>query len=194
MTRIAFVPSAPLLLLDGGPNDLRSAIDEAIATLDHDVVVVGAADTPGWLTGSVDRTLYGVRGTPAPDPLPLALAVGTQLLGDRPHRLWGVPAGPLPEASSYLVVGDGTAKRTARAPGHLDDRAEGFDAEVVAALAGGEPTRLAGLDRDLAEVLWVHGLAAWQAAAALPGPWRAAVTYAEAPYGVGYVVATWQRD
>jgi hypothetical protein len=65
---------------------------------------------------------------------------------------------------------------------------------VVAALAAGDPVRLAALAPGLAAELWVQGLPAWQAAATLAGPWRAEVRYADAPYGVGYVVATWQRD
>lgn len=192
--RVAFVPSAPLLLLDAAPPELQQPLDAALASLEGEVVVVGAAPAPGWWTGSVDLTPYGVRGMPAPDPLPLALAVGAHLLGARPHRLWGVPSGPLPEASAYLVVGDGTAKRTLKAPGHLDERAEAFDAEVVAALEAGDPGRVGSLDEGLAQELWAQGLPPWKAVAALPGPWRAEVTYADAPYGVGYVVATWQRD
>jgi hypothetical protein len=180
-----------LLLLDAGPPDLREALSSAVATLEGDVVVVGAAPAPGWWTGTVDRTPYGVPGEPAPDPLPLALAVGAHLAPSA--RLWGVPSGELPPASSYLVVGDGTAKRTLKAPGHLDERAEGFDAGVVAALAAGDPAALGALDTHLAADLWVAGLAAWSAAASLDGPWQAEVLYADAPYGVGYAVATWTR-
>jgi hypothetical protein len=188
---VVFVPSAPLLLLDAGTPDLRTALATALAQLGDDTVVVGAAPAPGWWTGSVDLTPYGVPGEPAADPLPLALAVGAHLA---PHaRLWGVPTEELPAASSYLVVGDGTAKRTLKAPGHLDDRAEGFDAAVVAALAAGDPAALGALDAHLAAELWVAGLAAWGAAASLSGPWQAEVLYADAPYGVGYVVATWTR-
>ena len=80
-----------------------------------------------------------------------------------------------------------------KAVGHLDERAEGFDATVVAAIAAGDPAALGALDPHLAGDLWVAGLAAWGAAATLPGPWRAEVLFADAPYGVGYVVATWTR-
>ena len=41
--------------------------------------------------------------------------------------------------------------------------------------------------------LWDGGLAAGGASATLSGPWRAELLYADAPYGVGYVVATWTR-
>ncbi|MDP9182026.1 MAG: hypothetical protein M3P04_04535 [Actinomycetota bacterium] len=190
---VAFVPSAPLLLLDEGSPELRAAIAAAVARLSVQVVVVGAAPTPGWVEGTVDLTPYGVLGSPADDALPLPLAVGRHLLGDRPHRLWGVPSGPLPEADSLLVVADGSAKRTPKAPGGFDPRAEGFDAGVVEALRAADAAALAALDEDLATDLWAAGAAAWRALAGVPGPWRGEVLYADAPHGVGYVVATWIR-
>jgi hypothetical protein len=193
MTRLAVVPSAPLLLLGGAPPDLSAAVAKAVDHLEGEVVVVGAAPTPGWWQGTVDLTPYGVRGTPSADPLPLSLAVGATLLGDRPHRLWGVPSGELPEAASYLVVTDGTAKRTLKAPGHFDERAEAFDAALTAALEAGDPAGLLSLDEGLAGELWVQGLPALRAVAELAGPWRAELLYAGAPFGVGYVVATWAR-
>ena len=189
--RVVFVPSAPLLLFDAAPADLRCALDEALAPLAGEVVVVGRAPTPGWVEGTVDLTPYGDLGVPAEDPLPLSLAVGRHLLGPREHRLWGVPSGPLPPAEAYLVVADGTAMRTPKAPGNLDERAEAFDAVVVAALAAGDASALGALDEALATALWVGGIPAWRAAAELPGTWRGQVFYADAPYGVGYVVATW---
>ena len=188
---VAFVPSAPFLLLGSGPADLRECIEAALQVLGGDVVVVGAAPRPGWWDGSVDLTPYGVRGTPTDDPLPLALAVGRTLLGERPHRLWGVPSPELPEADALLVVADGTAKRSEKAPGHLDPRAEAFDHALARALDEADRDALLGLDPGLAEELWVAGLPALQAVASLPGPWRGEVAYAQAPYGVGYVVATW---
>ncbi len=190
--RIAFVPSAPLLLFDAGPPELREAIGAAVDSLTGEVVVVGAAPAGGWWTGSVDRTSYGGPGTPSADPLPLALSVGAHLLRDRPHRLWGVPSGPLPQGD-LLVVADGTAKRTLKAPGHLDGRAEAFDEAAAQSLAAGDPAGLAALDAQLAADLWVEGLPAWRAVSELPGPWVAKITYADAPCGVGYFVATWQN-
>jgi hypothetical protein len=193
MSSVVFVPSAPFLLLDAGPDDLRAAVKDGVSVLEEDVVVVGAAPTPGWWEGSVDLTPYGVPGSPAPDPLPLALAVGAHLLRDRPYRLWGVPSGPLPEAAGYLVVADGTAKRGLKAPGHLDERAEAFDDQLCAAVAAGSPEGLLSLDEALAAELWVQGLPALRAVAGLGGSWHADVTYAAAPHGVGYVVGTWTR-
>lgn len=192
MRAVAFVPSAPLLLLGDGPPGLRAAIDEALSVLTGEVVVVGASMTSGWVEGDPDVSSYGVPGPPPQRPLELAHSVGRHLLADRPHRLWGVPSGPLPEADSLLVVADGTAKRSEKAPGHFDPRAESFDAEVERALAAGDPDALAQLDVALAVELWATGVVAWRSVA-VPGPWQGSVRYAAAPHGVGYVVATWTR-
>jgi hypothetical protein len=191
--RVAFVPSAPLLLpaLGGGPEDLRSACTQAISFLEREVVVVGGATPTGWRTGAVDATPYGGRGLPAPEPLPLPLAVGAALLGDRPHRLLAVDgsAVALPAGVDLLVVGDGTAKRTEKAPGHYDARAEDYDAAIADGLLAGS---LPDLDVELGRELLVGGLDAWQTvAASVTGTFAGELLYAGAPYGVGYVVATW---
>jgi hypothetical protein len=186
--RIAFVPSAPFLLFGQGPEDLAVAIATAVATLDGHVTVLGDAP-PGIQQGGVDRTRFGARGTATSNPLPLALAVGTTLLGERSHTLVG-PGTVL--AGSVLVVADGTAKRTEKAPGHFDSRAQALDEAVDAALRDGDPAGLLALDEDLARDLWVGGLPAWrELAVQAPGPWVADLLYAGEPYGVHYAVATW---
>jgi hypothetical protein len=188
--RVAFVPSAPFLLLGKGSLELRAAIDAALAVLEGPLTVMGDA-APGPHTGGVDLTLWGHRGTPADDPLPLPLAIGRTLLGDRSHTLVGLST---PLTGSVLVVGDGTAKRTEKAPGHFDARAETFDDAVDVALRDGNPEALLALDEELADDLWVAGLPAWRALAVqAAGPWRAELLYADQPHGVHYVVATWVR-
>jgi hypothetical protein len=206
---LAFVPSPPLLLaaLGGGPSDLRSACVQAITVLDalDRVVVIGAAETDGWVTGTIDPTPYGAPGCAASDALPLALAVGSTLLAGRPHELYGVAGNELPDLggrTGLLVVGDGSARRSEKAPGYLDPRAEAFDAQVETALAEADPDQLRDLDSDLADNLLVAGLTAWRAAAdaareevapggAAPAGWSGQVHLAAAPYGVGYFVASW---
>jgi aromatic ring-opening dioxygenase LigB subunit len=109
----------------------------------------------------------------------------------------GAAAVPDDRPVALLVMGDGTARRGEKAPGYADPRAEAFDATVVRALAGGDPRTLADLDPTLAAELLVAGRAPWQvlagaALAARPGgAWRADLRYADAPYGVGYAVASW---
>ncbi|MGI5129194.1 hypothetical protein ACQEVB_20480 [Pseudonocardia sp. CA-107938] len=93
-----------------------------------------------------------------------------------------------------LVVGDGSAKHTERAPGHLDERSAAFDDQVAAALAAADVDALAGLDADLAAELWASGRAPWQVlAGAAGGGWQGELLYSGAPFGVGYHVAVWRR-
>ncbi|MFI6704442.1 hypothetical protein ACIBJC_36875 [Streptomyces sp. NPDC050509] len=94
---------------------------------------------------------------------------------------------------ALLVMGDASACRTLKAPGYLDDRADGFDAAVAAALAAADGAALTALDVGLASELKAAGRAPWQvlAGAAEGAGLGGALLYEEAPYGVGYLVATW---
>jgi hypothetical protein len=103
--------------------------------------------------------------------------------------------------TGLLVMGDGSARRSLKAPGHLDPRAEPFDAQVERAVRTGRPGALLGLDETLARDLMVTGRSAWQVlAGAMPGgPGAdgagangALVTemfYRDDPFGVAYLVA-----
>lgn len=141
--------------------------------------------------------------------LPLSLTIARWLLGRAgagEALLFGVASDATPsrcreigaalaaraERVALLVMGDGSTKRTPK-PGYLDPRAEPFDDAVAAALRAGEPDLLAALDDSLAVELLAAGRAPWQvlAGAAAGQTWRGKVTYADAPYGVGYLVATW---
>ena len=90
-------------------------------------------------------------------------------------------------------MGDGTARRSRAAPGYWDERAEGFDAAVLAALAAGDSAALAALDLQLAAELLCAGAPAWAAAGVLLSgrAMDAEVLYAEVPFGVQYIVAGW---
>jgi hypothetical protein len=113
--------------------------------------------------------------------------------GPAADRLRALAAG---EDVALLVLGDGSATRTERAPGYYDARSAAFDASVAAALASGDATALAAIDAGLAAELHAAGGAAWHAAADVLvstgcARFAAEVLYADAPYGVGYVVAAW---
>ena len=216
---VAFVPSAPLLIpaLAGGSagldEELRAASLQAVAAVlasRPDEVVVVAAALPGeWSADSTwDFSGFGVaRAAPDPRPtLPWALGIGAWMLDecgwDGPRRYLGVQAtsGPVGEdlpgdgVRAVVVVGDGSARLSERAPGHLDERAEAFDGVVADLLACGDAAGLGRLDPALAEELMCAGLPAWRwVGATLAG---VAVPAAElvlhvAPYGVGYFVARW---
>lgn len=95
------------------------------------------------------------------------------------------------EPTGVLVVGNGSAKRTLKAPGHLDERAEVFDDDLRRALLEPLPAALNSIDEGLAEELWadVGGI---RALGELLTPARTAeVSYDDAPYGVQYWVIRW---
>ncbi|WP_405951003.1 class III extradiol dioxygenase subunit B-like domain-containing protein [Streptomyces prunicolor] len=94
---------------------------------------------------------------------------------------------------ALLVMGDASACRTLKAPGYLDERAAPFDAEVARALGAADVAALKLLDTELAYELKASGRAPWQvlAGAAEGADLGGALLYEDAPYGVGYLVATW---
>ncbi|MFF4895741.1 class III extradiol dioxygenase subunit B-like domain-containing protein [Streptomyces sp. NPDC001068] len=94
---------------------------------------------------------------------------------------------------AMLVMGDGTACRTLKAPGYLDERAAPFDAEAARALGSADLAAIKALDPDLAHRLKASGRAPWQvlAGAAEDAGLAGELLHDDAPYGVCYLVATW---
>jgi hypothetical protein len=93
-----------------------------------------------------------------------------------------------------LVLGDGAATHTARAPGAFDERAAAYDQRVADALDAGDAAALDALDPALSDALLVAGRVPWQVlAGALPHPSAARLEHSSAPYGVAYHVALWER-
>ncbi|MEU3897081.1 class III extradiol dioxygenase subunit B-like domain-containing protein [Streptomyces sp. NPDC045251] len=135
-----------------------------------------------WLLGRAGWADSPVEGVGVGEELPAerCVALGRDLAA-RPGRL------------ALLVLGDASACRTLKAPGYLDERAAPFDAEVARALAAADPAALAALDVTLARELKASGRAPWQVLAGAAGDADLAGTllYEDAPYGVGYVAATW---
>jgi hypothetical protein len=152
------------------------------------------------------------KGTAPERMLPPSLAVAAWLLerarwSDAPIEGLGVGEPLAPERCiqvgrevaagaervALLVMGDASACRTLKAPGYLDERAAPFDAEVARALGAADVSALEAMDADLAYELKVSGRAPWQvlAGAAEGAGLDGALLYEDAPYGVGYVVATW---
>jgi hypothetical protein len=152
--------------------DLRSACGEAV----------------GWL---VSRHPEAVRVVSAPlRPEDAARGVQSPAGVRVADHLLAVAAfgGRLDDAAGgVLVVANGTAKRTERAPGAFDDRAAAFDDAVEHALRHGDMTPLRDLDAGLAEQLWVTDWPALSTLAdLLGGPMELA--YSDDPYGVQYWV------
>ncbi|WP_329440584.1 class III extradiol dioxygenase subunit B-like domain-containing protein [Streptomyces canus] len=160
----------------------------------------------------VDVRLGPGQGPAPQGPLPTSLAVAAWLLdrvdwSDAPIEGLGVGEPLEPERCiqtgrkiaaraervALLVMGDASACRTLKAPGYLDERAAPFDAEVARALGGADVAALKALDAELAYELKASGRACWQvlAGAAEGTDLGGSLLYEDAPYGVGYVVATW---
>ena len=185
-------------------DDLRTACDGALGRLiaaNPDVItVVGAGDEVHGSGGTFAP--YGVALTvgSAPFTLPLPHTVGCWLLdragwsGERRYVGASATATFDDRRHGLLVMGDASARRTEKAPGYIDQRAEAYDASVAAALRAG-PAAVAELSGALAKELLAAGWPAWQflARAAADAEWDCHVTYDGAPYGVGYLVAEWTR-
>lgn len=160
----------------------------------------------------VDVRLGADRGADGSRQLPTSLAVAAWLLectgwSDAPIEGLGVGEPLEPERCietgrgiadraervAMLVMGDASACRTLKAPGYLDERAAPFDAEVARALGAADVAALCALDSELAYELKASGRAPWQvlAGAAEGAGLGGSLLYEDAPYGVGYVVATW---
>jgi hypothetical protein len=221
---VAFCPCPPLLppAVAGRAADetaaLRQACREAaeavLAVRPAVVVVVGDGVPDGVRYGpgdAGDLRGFGVdleipfSGAPRPvgRRLPLAHTLGAWLLAEAGHagpRLGVGPAdlpGVLREQAgpvAVLAMGDGSARRTVKAPGYVDPAAEPFDAAVAEALEKGDAGALAAFDPTEGERLLAAGVPTWRAVgAALAGrPIAARLRYDDAPYGVGYLVADWR--
>jgi hypothetical protein len=139
----------------------------------------------GWVAGAAGAR-GGIRGElVAPDEPPRACAaLGAALAAE---------CAADPEPVGLLVVGDGAATHSEKAPGHLDERAGPFDAAVAAALADADHRALAALDAGLATALMAAGRAPWQvlAGATADGRWRGELLHSSIPFGVAYHVAVW---
>ncbi|HET7529729.1 MAG TPA: hypothetical protein VFJ98_02095 [Mycobacteriales bacterium] len=212
----AVCPHPPLLVpeLAAGAaaelDDLRArchAAVERLAEARPQLLVVVGADT------GVRASSFAPWGrdvvVDVPEPLPLPLLVGAWLTRGTTRSF--VAVAPEMDASecaelgaeladgadrvALLVMGDGSARHTEKAPGYLDPCAAPYDARVAQALGSADSAALGALDPAEAEGLLVAGRPAWQVLAGATAdtgfevvdPWHGA------PYGVGYHVVTWRR-
>ena len=102
----------------------------------------------------------------------------------------GIAAGPGRRA--LLVLADGSARRTLKAPGYLDERSAAFDDVIEQAVLAGRLDALAAVDSALAGDLMAAGRPAWHMlAGALAGRKVASeIRYRGDPFGVAYLVAS----
>ena len=223
ITAVAFVPSTPMLIpvvAEGAAHeldDVRSAsIDVVRVATDgvDDVVIVGRGQhTRLMMAGIGSLRGFGVDveiplGDGSSDEIGLAGTIGLWLLsqaqwqgstsvqevtdGDDCRQV-GLELAAAPGTRALIIVGDGSAARTEKAPGYLHPDAEAFDAEVERALRTGDGSALASLDAGRSAEVMASGWPAWQLAAACVE--QSQVTSSSlsvyAPFGVGYFVALW---
>lgn len=216
----AVCPHPPLLVPElageaaGELAGLRAACRRAIRPLleaDDLVVVGGGPETRAFgplAAGSFRPYGLDLAVGPGEPVLPLSLTVGRWLLAEeRPVRFQSVAFEAAPAEClelgrelagrdvALLVMGDGSACRDEKAPGYLDERSGPYDRRVARALERADAAALGALDPVLSRELMAAGRAAWQVlagAASVGGrPLRGELLADEAPYGVGYFVATW---
>jgi hypothetical protein len=164
---------------------------------------------------------YGVDATVGTgEPvLPLSLTVGRWLL----ERAGALAAGGTPPVLFYavarhaspgdclklgvilaeraprvalLAMGDACARPAREAPGVPDPPAQEYDEEVAEALAAADARWLARLDPARDAELVVAGRVAWQVLAGAAGGRRlhGRLLCMSAPYGVTYLVASWEQS
>lgn len=221
---VAFCPCPPLLppvVARGAAGETaalrracREAVESVLAVRPGVVVVVGGGAPDGVRYGPGDGG--DLRGfgvdldvpfsgdvRPGGRRLPLAHTVGAWLLDEVGYTGARVGVGPaeLPAVVreqagpvGMVAMGDGSARRSVKAPGYVDPAAGPFDEAVAAALEKGDAETLAALDANEGERLLAAGVPTWRAVGAvLAGRTiEARLHHAEAPYGVGYLVADWR--
>ncbi|SEF66508.1 hypothetical protein SAMN05444920_101320 [Nonomuraea solani] len=209
----AVCPPTPLVVLE--LPDLRStchtAIDALRAARPDTLVIVGGAEATSAYDGTSAGTLrpWGLDVTAGGgEPvLPLSLTIGRLLLDDDPGLLQsvafdatgdecrelGAKLAVAGDRVALLVMADGSACLSPRAPGRYDDAAGPFNDHIATALAGADAGALTALDPAEADRLWVSGRAALQVLAGAAGPaaFEGRLLMATAPYGVGYFTGVW---
>ena len=146
----------------------------------------GAVSVPGAVKGEGEAGRGGIpvvfqevaRNAAAGECLKLG-----RILADRAPRV------------ALLAMGDACARPAREDPDVPDPVAQDYDAEVAEALAAADTRWLARLDPALDDELVVAGRASWQVLAGAAGGTRmqGRLLGMSAPYGVTYLVASWEQ-
>lgn len=216
---VVLIPGAPVLVpeLSGAAAVESTARVEQLGQLVREasrgvsrVVVVGTDPqrrTVGAARASLQRwgadVSVGRREDPpaepgaVPDPALIAWWLLDRIGSDLPRTFGGVhgESDPPPEATGdelVVVVADGPASLTPRAPVPEDPRGVALDAALAEWLRTGGALPDPGA--TVAEAVGWWSRPAWRVLAGLVGPRRAVDTLSWAPFGVGYHGARWAAD
>ena len=177
-TRIVLVPGTPALLpvyasIEDPIPGLRAAVHTAVS----------------WLVELGDPVMVRCESRAARIAECLISAAGGALSGlDKLDQQT-----PLDEQTrAILVIGNGSACRTEKAPGFFDPRAEAFDATIGAALRLPDPSALGAIDPLVSRELLADTAGIAWLGSALIGEDRTVMTYDDDPFGVQYWVAQWE--
>ena len=120
----------------------------------------------------------------------------------------GIPVSATKSMTGHMLGGSGAVEailtikalteRTAPQTINLDNQDPAIDLDVVTEpreLRSGDAATLAALDPDLGEELWCEGVPGFQVLGEVARERHvsAEVSYADAPYGVAWWVARWDR-
>ncbi|MFD6160821.1 hypothetical protein ACFWF7_15075 [Nocardia sp. NPDC060256] len=166
--------------------DVRVALSAA-ATAEPDPQHPLPVLIAGWLRGQVAPGVSAeVRIVAEDTPVACCFELGAKLRAELDNS---------DERHGVLVIADGAATLSLKAPGYLDDRAAAVQAELDRALAAGDLAGLRALDPALSAELVMSGRAAYQVLAGLFDTDPMVETlYQDAPFGVGYDVSLWRPE
>ena len=196
MTRVVLVPGVLALLpeyagIEDPVAELRAACLSAVSWLGSSEVTV-LADPQGarvaeYLLEVVSVSTRSLALAAQPPGVGDSGRSGAEAAGVSRQALEGLPQPSEGADAAYLVVGNGSARRTEKAPGFLDERAATFDAELGERLRAGRFEVDEGLAAEL--LASVSGIAELGRLVSDVGPAR--VDYDDDPYGVQYWVMRW---
>jgi hypothetical protein len=99
------------------------------------------------------------------------------------------------QSTALIAMGDGSACRSVKAPGYLDERSFAFDDASAVALASADSRWLRTLDCEIAAELMVAGRHTWPSVGHFVDSdyrqWTGTMLANSDPYGVSYFVAYW---
>jgi hypothetical protein len=182
LVSVAVCPHPPLLVPEvaagAAPelDDLRAACDTAVTRMLSRCDGVRLVAARHGLPSAVDIGRWLLARNGSEHPLVVVVVDDERTTTTRPSEV------------GLLVMADGSARRTPKAPGALHPEAEGFDRDIAERLtAGREP------DLSRAEEMLCTDAPALRALSDLTrgAEWQRELLYEDAPYGVTYFVASW---
>jgi hypothetical protein len=195
--RVVFVPGTLALLpayasIEDPIPDLRKSVDAAVEWLLEDGSAAVLAASPAARRIADHLLEHGGRAASADDGGRAASADEVGRAASASER--SADTRSAETRPGLLVVANGSATRTEKAPGHLDERAAAFDAAIGEALKAGDPAALADIDLDLADALWALPDADVLRTLSdrVPAAVEVHVDYDDDPFGVQYWVVRWQ--